>query len=66
MSVARLCGAVFSPQDASWLSRAGRRLRTKVSVSPTPMKAKLNVARKHMPTISVLRAVAMLWAIWAL
>ena len=27
------------------------------------MKAKLNVARKAMPTMRVLRAVAMLWAI---
>ena len=52
--------AVFQPQDACsglWLCS---RLRRKVRNSPRPMKAKLKVARKHIPTISVFKAVAML------
>jgi hypothetical protein len=30
---------------------------------PSPMKPKLKVARKHIPTTRVFTAVAMLWAI---
>ena len=40
-----------------------KRLRRNTRNSPRPMNAKLKVARKHIPVINVLSAVAMLWAI---